>query len=165
MTDQQTNENTCGSDDYPTWLGQSLLWGDFPWESATVYSVQEFLARYTLHDSMWVTIHYDVAYDAQATLVIFWDPYWLPDGIATKTPEVFDWPLLLVKLGGVKQMATCKYDNLDGMPRGISRAEVEEIEGKFVFIIHDHYGGSVEIVFDGNAHFLALNRNKQPLKV
>jgi hypothetical protein len=165
MADEQTNENEVDSGDYPTWLGQSLLEDDLPWEAASIYSVREFLDRYTLHDSNWVTIHYDVAYEAQATLVIMWDSFWLPDEIAQSTSVVRDWPLLLIKLERVRQLATLGYEDINGMPRGISTAEVEEVEDKFVFVIHDHYGGSVEIVFNGIAHFLVLNRAKLPLKI
>ncbi len=165
MTDQQNKENCVDSEYYPTWLGQSLLEDDFPWQDASVYSVQEFLEKYSLHDSSWVTIYYDVAYDAQATLVISWDPFWLPDGIATKTDAVFDWPLLFIKLEGVKQISTSGYEDLEGMPRGIGTAEVEMREDRFVFVINDHYGGSVEIIFGGTAQILAFNRNKQPLRI
>jgi hypothetical protein len=165
MTDQQTTENNSDTEYYPAWLGQSILWDEFPWEAARTCKVQEFLEQYTLHDSSWVTIYHDIAYENQATLVIQWDAVWLPDEIARSTSVVSDWPLLLIKVQGVRQISTLGYENIDGMPRGISTTEVEEIEDKFVFVIHDHFGGSVEIIFDGAAHFLALNRDKMPLKI
>jgi hypothetical protein len=164
MTEQQNQENGVDSEYYPAWLGQSILWDEFPWEAARTCKVQEFLEQFTLHDSEWVTIYHDFAYENQSTLVIQWDAVWLPDEIAKSTSVVSDWPLLLIKLEGVKQISTLGHEKIGGT-RGISTAEVEEVENKIVFVIHDHYGGSVEIVFDGAAHFLALNRNKQPLKV
>lgn len=165
MAEQLENQDFDESEYYPKWLGQSLLLDDLPWDNATVYTVQVFLEKYTLHDSLWVNLIYDVANDNQVTLVIMWHAVWLPDEIAKSTALVDDWLLLFIKLENVRQVSTLGYEHVSNIHRGIGTAEIEEIEGRKIFVIHDHYGGSVEIVFDGASHFLALNAQKELLKI
>ena len=57
------------------------------------------------------------------------------------------------------------YEHVTNIHRGIGTAEIAEIEDKNVLVIHDHYGGSVEIVFEGATYFLALNKLKVPIKI
>jgi hypothetical protein len=164
MTNQIPVERLDEPEGFPEWLGISLINNDLPWEIAQPYNVEEFLEKYTLHDSYWVTLHHDVAQENYAILVIEWDVYWLPDEIAQSTPIVAEWPLLFIKLEDVKQISTLGYEKLEVVAiRGIATAEFEEINGKNVFVIHDHFGGSVEIVYSGGANFLAFDRKKTRL--
>ncbi len=165
MTNPEAVENCEDPEDLPDWLGKSILSNELPWEAAQTYKVQEFLEKYTLHDSSWVTIHHEVAYDNHAILVLEWDAVWLPDEIAQSTSMVSEWPLLFIKIEGIKQISILGYKDIGGITRGIALAEVEEIDNKKVFVIHDHFGGSVEIVFDGSSNFLALDRDKKALKI
>lgn len=160
MTEEQVNQE---SEYYPRWLGSALLYDDLPWNQATEYSVQAFLDKYTLHDSLWGSLVYDVANDNEATLVILWDQVWLPDEIKNGSPLVGDMPILFIKLKNIRQVSTLGYEHVINIHRGIGTAEYVEIEGKKIFVIHDHYGGSVEILFEGTSHFLALNEQKEPL--
>lgn len=165
MAEPLENQNPDEPEYYPPWLGQSLLNDDFEWEQAKLCSVQEFLEKYTLHDSEWVLIKHDVAYSNEAIIVIQWDSVWLPDEIAKSSGIVQDWPLLLIKLEGVDQISALGYKNIGGIQHGIAYAEIERLDGKNIVVIHDHYGGSVEIVFDGDSRFLALNAKKELLKI
>jgi hypothetical protein len=153
------------SDYYPPWLWQSLIENDLPWHLARDYTVQEFSEKYTLHDSVWITLTQDVAYENTAILVIRWDAVWLPDEICQSTAIVKEWPLLLVKVDEVHQVSFSGYQDIGGTARGISRDEVEEIDEKQVWVIDDHYGGRVALVFSGKTWFLGLDRNKEILKI
>lgn len=64
---------------YPTWLYVSLVEDTLPWPLSAEWTFEEFAAQYTLHDSYWVGIFHDVAYDDTVTLAIVWDTVWLPD--------------------------------------------------------------------------------------
>ena len=165
MAEALENQKLDEQEYYPIWLGQSVLNDDFQWSQSKLCSVQEFLEKYTLHDSIWVLIKHDVAYADEALIVIRWDSVWLPDEIAESSGVVQDWPILLIKLDGVDQISTLGYENIGGIQRGIASAEIESIDGKSIFTIYDHYGGSVDIVFDGTSRFLALNTKKQLLKI
>ena len=81
MEDLPENQDFDEDNYYPNWLGQSLVLDDFPWDQSTAYTVQEFLAKYTLHDSHWVNIYHEVANNNDATLVLMWDEVWLPKQI------------------------------------------------------------------------------------
>jgi hypothetical protein len=146
-------------------LWQTLFEDDLPWHLAKNYSVQEFLEKFTLHDSIWITLTQDIAHENVAILVIRWDAVWLPDEVYQSTSIVKDWPILFVKVENVHQISFSGYKDMGGISRGIGRAEVEEIDGKQVWVIHDHYGGSVEIVFSGRTWFLGLDRRQEILKI
>ncbi len=165
MEDQVENEDFDEEEYYPSWLGQALLSNDLPWINAKTCTIQEFLAVYTLHDSHWVNLFFDVANNNEVTLVIIWDAVWSPDEIAKSTTLVNDWPLLFIKLEVIRQVCTQGYETVTNVHRGIAKTEIDEIDGKKVFVIHDHFCGSVEIVFEGAAHFLALNTKKELLKI
>ncbi len=77
--------NDILSDYYPSWLWQNLFENDLPWHLARDYTVREFSEKYTLHDSVWITLTQDVAYENTAILVIRWDAVWLPDEICQST--------------------------------------------------------------------------------
>ena len=165
MEDQSEQLDSTESGYYPNWLGSALLNNGLPWDQASAYTVQAFLEKYTLHDSLWVNLIHDVANENHATLAIMWDAVWLPDEIAKSTDLVNDWPILFIRLEQVRQISTLGYEYVSDIHRGIATAEIEEIDSKKVFVIHDHYRGSVEIVFEGQSLFLALNVRKAVLKI
>jgi hypothetical protein len=153
------------SEYYPTWLWQTLFEENLPWHLAKDYTVQEFSQKYTLHDSIWITITQNVAYENAAVLVIRWDAVWLPDEICQSTSTVKDWPILFVKVENVHQISFSGYRDIGGIARGIDGDEIEEIDGKQVWVLHDHYGGKVDILFSGKTWFLGLGRNKEILRI
>jgi hypothetical protein len=150
---------------YPSWLWQSLFEDNLPWHLAKDYTVQKFLKKYTLHDSIWITLTQDIAYENAAILVIRWDAVWLPDEIYQSTSIVKDWPILFVKVENVHQISFLGYKDVGNIARGIASAEIEEIDGKQVWVINDHYGGSIDIAFGGKTWFLGLDRGQEILKI
>ncbi len=63
------------------------------------------------------------------------------------------------------QVSFSGYKDIGGISRGISCGEIEEIDEKQVWVIEDHYGGNVDIVFSGKTWFLGLDRNREILKI
>jgi len=66
---------------YPSWLYQELINNFLPWHEGKRVSFSQFHEQYTLHDSHWIGIFYNVAYEQAVTLAIEWDTVWLPNEI------------------------------------------------------------------------------------
>jgi hypothetical protein len=54
--------------DYPGWVYKELVEDYLPWEQGEKVSFIEFNKKYTLHDSGWIGIFFNVAYEQTATL-------------------------------------------------------------------------------------------------
>ena len=76
-------------DDYPFWLGKDLIRGRLPWEEGLQINFAEFSKKYTIHDSCWSGLYFDVPNCASVTLTIQWDTHWLPDSIVLSNPDVY----------------------------------------------------------------------------
>lgn len=150
---------------YPDWLYQAVIEDDLPWHEAKECSFQEFSEKYTLHDSHWLGLFHDVAYENNVTLVIVWDPYWLPAEIAQRSSFVAEWPFLFVRIENVSQVSTSGYVDIEGVQRGIAMAEIERVDRTNLLVVSDHYGGSVEISFVGRLKFLAFDVNQKSLSI
>lgn len=150
---------------YPTWLYQELIDDLLPWQEGKGMTFRDFNKRYTLHDSYWVGIFYNVAYEQAVTLAIEWDAVWLPDEIKKSTSVVDDWPYLLIRLTGVEQVSTANYTDIEGISRAIAGNEFEEVEGKKFLVIDDVYGGQINIIYKGQEIFLALEKDRSILKI
>ncbi|HEV2798897.1 MAG TPA: hypothetical protein VGW12_00270 [Pyrinomonadaceae bacterium] len=83
------------------WVYREVVEDTLPWSEAKEYSFQQFSEKYTLHDSVWIGLFYDVAYENNVILAIIWDAVWLPDEIARSTSIVAEWPLLFVNIEGL----------------------------------------------------------------
>ena len=136
-----------------------------PWNEAKECSFQEFSEKYTLHDSVWVGLFYDVAYENNVILTIIWDAVWLPDEIAQSTSVVAEWPLLFIKIGDVLRVSTSGYKDIGGLQRGIGAAGIEQVDGTKLLVISDLYNSTVEISFAGGLKFLALDREGMVLRI
>ena len=150
---------------YPDWLYQSVIEDTLNWNEAKEYSFREFFEKYTLHDSYWIGLFYDVAYENNLILAIIWDAVWLPDEIARSTSDVTEWPWLFLKIEEVSQVSTSGYKDIGGLQRGIGAAEIGEVDGTNLLVITDHYGGNVEISFTGKSKFLAMDINRKLLPI
>ena len=150
---------------YPDWLYQSIVEDSLNWDEAKEYSYQEFSEKYTLHDSYWIGLFYDVAYESNLILAIVWDAVWLPDDIARSTSSVGEWPFLFIKVQEVSQVSTSGYKEIGWISRGIATVEIEDIDGKRLLVITDHYGGNVEITFSGRLKFLGVDRTRKVLPI
>lgn len=151
--------------EHSDWVYREIVKDTLPWGEGKEYSFRQFSEKYTLHDSVWVGLFYDVAYENNIILTIIWDAVWLPDEIARSTSTVAEWPLLFVRVEDVSRVSTSGYKDIGGLQRGIGTAEVAEVDGTHVLVISDHYGGNVEISFSGKLKFLAMDRNRKVLAI
>lgn len=147
------------------WMYGAFVRDTLPWGEGREYSFPEFSEKYTLHDSNWVGVFYDVAYADAAVLAIIWDAVWLPDELARSTSDVGGWPMLFIKAEGATRVSASGYKDIGGIQRGIGDAEVEEADGAQLLTITDHYGGRVEVAFTGRLTFLALDRGGRVLPI
>jgi hypothetical protein len=105
----------------------------------------DFLKRFTLHDSNWLGLHADTAWDGDVTAIISFDPIWNKTGTPA-TSRCPEWPVLLIRFPAVSSVTFANYKDIGGVQRGIGSAETETIsDGTVVTIIGDHYGGEVTI--------------------
>jgi hypothetical protein len=146
--------------DHPGWLYRELVEDCLPWQQGKRMNFKEFNEKYTLHDSGWIGIFFNIAYERTATLAIQWDAVWLPNEIKQSTSVVADWPYLFIQLSGIEQVSTNNYIDIMGSPRTIAVCEFEEIEGKKFLAIDDVYGGQINIIYQSEETFLAIEKNK-----
>ena len=151
--------------DYPAWVYRGLVEDYLPWEQGRKINFTEFNKKYTLHDSYWIGIFFNVAYDQTATLAIQWDAVWLPDEVAKSTSIVNDWPYLFIQLKKIEEFSTSNYGDIGGLPRSISGCEFEEIDGKKFLAIDDVFGGQINIVYQGEETFLAMGKDQRILSI
>jgi len=115
------------------------------WDEAQTFSMSDFLKRYTLHDSNWLGLHADTAWDGDATAIISFDPIWNKTGTPA-TSWCPDWPVLLIRFPSVASVMLANYKDIGGIQRGIGSAETETMnDGAVITVIEDHYGGEVTI--------------------
>ncbi len=157
--------NLEDDEDYPLWLGDFIIQDKLPWQQGLNISFQEFTKKYTLHDSCWIGLFYDIGHLTSVTLVINWDAVWLPDSIALNTSGVKEWPFLFIKIGKVKEVSVSGYLDHDISHFSICDCQIESIDEKQLFIISSCMGGDVEITFLGDMTFLALDYNKNILNI
>jgi hypothetical protein len=151
--------------DHPGWVYKELVEDYLPWEQGRKINFTEFNKKYTLHDSYWIGIFFNVAYNQTVTLAIQWDTVWLPDEIVKSTSVTNDWPYLFVQLKNVDNFSTSSYGDIGGLPRSISGCEIEEIDGKKFLAIDDVFGGQINIIYRGEATFLAMEKDKRILSI
>jgi hypothetical protein len=160
-----TSQDDFDELDHPDWFYKELVEDSLPWEEGIKMSFTEFSQKYTLHDSGWIGIFFDVAYEQTATLAIQWDAVWLPDEIAKSTSIVSDWPYLFIKLKNIEQFSTSNYDDIGSLPRSIFGCELEEIDRKKFLAIDDVFGGQINIIYQGEETFLAMEKDKRILSI
>ena len=150
---------------YPDWLYKKLIEDDLPWEQKSPYNFEEFLGKYTLHDSFWVGVFHHVAFDRSVTLAFQWDSVWLPDEVKEGTSHVDDWPYLFVQLHEVEEVSKANFVELDRINRAIGGAEIIKLEGANHLAIDDVYGGQVNLIFKGKHSIIALNPDGSVLEI
>lgn len=152
-------------DDYPSWLGNDLINDRLPWEKGLQLSFAEFSKKYTLHDSCWIGLFYDVGDLASAILAIHWDSAWLPDSIALSNSKVQEWPFLFIKIDKVKEISTSGYFKDDISHFSICNHQIESIDKQKLLVISSCMGGDLEITFLGETTFVALDRDRNILNI
>jgi hypothetical protein len=151
--------------DHPGWFYRELIEDCLPWQQGQKINFKEFNQKYTLHDSSWIGIFCNIAYERNATLAIQWDAFWLPIEIKQNISVMDDWPYLFIQLLGIEQISTSNYIDIMGSPRTIAIGEFEEIQDKKFLAIDDVYGGQVNIVYQSIETFLAIEKNKRILEI
>ena len=151
--------------DYPDWVYREIIEDGLPWQKGRKINFSEFNKKYTLHDSNWIGIFFNVAYDQTATLAIQWDAVWLPDEIAQSTSIVSDWSFLFIQLENIEQFSSSNYVDIMGTCRSIAGCEIEKIDGRKFLAIDDVYGGQVNIIYQGDETFFAIEKNKNVLSI
>lgn len=150
---------------YPNWLYQELIDDLLPWQEGKEITFGDFNKKYTLHDSHWIGIFYNVAYKQAVTLAIEWDAVWLPDKIKESMSVVNEYPYLFIRLTGVDSVSTANYADIGWISRAIAGCEIQEVEAKKFLVIDDVYGGQINIIYTGKEIFLALEEDRSVLKI
>lgn len=129
----------------PANLSHRLIEGDLPWDRSIELHISDFLEKYTLHDSNWICLLADCAFDDAATAVIGFDPVW-NSSVSSPTSICADWPILFIQFKCASAVRLSRFRNADGVQRGISCVDIEHISDEEVnTVITDHYGGTVSI--------------------
>ncbi len=148
---------------YPDWWHRQLVEDALPWHYGINMSFKEFKDKYTLHDSYWIGIFYDVVQQT-ATLAIKWDPVWLPNEIKQNISIVNESLYLFIQLKQVEEISTSNAVDTMGLYLNvIFGCQFEKVDGKnFLFI---DYGSDLNIIYRGAERFLAMNRNQYLLQI
>jgi len=116
-----------------------------PWNEAEKWEIDSFLKSFTLHDSHWFGLHFDVAWEGSATAAIGFDPVWNKIG-EQPASTCADWPTLFIRFPDTRQITRENYTDIGGVQRGISLVLTVLVEqGLVETAISDHYGGKISI--------------------
>jgi len=150
---------------FTKWLYEKLIDDGFPWDKTGFVDVSSFSKKYTLHDSCWVGMFFDVGFEASATMAFQWDSFWLPEQLQKQTPTVDDWPYLFIRINNIEQITTKNFGTETDICRAIVGLEFEEIEKKYFLAIDDVFGGQITIEFRGSVFFLAYSSDGEILQI
>ena len=129
----------------PDRLAALLAQESLPWNEAEEWHIDEFLRAFTLHDSHWLGLQFDVAWDGFATAAIAFDPVWNKIG-EEATSTCAKWPTLFIRFPNTQRVSKENYADVGGVQRGISEVTVKQAEDAAVeTFISDHYGGRISI--------------------
>lgn len=149
----------------PANLARRFMDGDLPWERSVELHIDSFLKRYTLHDSDWIGLFTDCAFEDSAVAMICFDPVW-NSSLSTPTSVCADWPLLFLRFRYVSVIHLSGFKNSEGTQRGISSVAVEYISEEEVrTVISDHYGASVSVQHFPLVDALVLSPDEKVLEL
>jgi len=144
---------------YPEWLSRGLLWEEFPWEQAVRTTMEQFLNRYTLHDSGWIAPKADAQYRGGGLAVFRFDAFWTQGRIPHPGSRVAEWPILLIRFSRLFELRLHDYEpESGGLSRTISHAETEAVGGRCRTRIWDLFGGCCELVHAKPVDILCVGR-------
>lgn len=116
-----------------------------PWNEGEAWEIDSFLKAFTLHDSLWLGLRFDVAWEGSATAAIAFDPIWNKIG-EPATSSCAEWPTLFIRFPDTRRISKENYADIGGVQRGISEAGTRLTEeGVVETTISDHYGGRISI--------------------
>lgn len=121
-------------------LAYRIIDGGLPWNRSVELHIDNFLERYTLHDSYWIGLFTDCAYADTAIAVICFDPVW-NSSVSKPTSVCAEWPLLFLRLKCVGAIHLSGFRDIENIQRGIAGVDVEHLSTEEVrTVINDHYG-------------------------
>jgi hypothetical protein len=144
-------------------LAHCFLDGNLPWDRSAEFHITDFLSRYTLHDSGWIGLLADCAYEDAAIAAISFDPVW-NSSVSTPTSLCADWPFLFLRFKSVSAIQLSGFRNIGQNQRGISCVDVERLSDEEVkTVIVDHFGGTVSVQHFPLIEALAMSPNETVL--
>ena len=147
---------------YPQWLARGVVLGEIPWEAGARTTMARFLAEFTLHDSCWISLVTDPAYEGAAVAVIRWDTFWTDGRVPFPGSVVAEWPILLirfVRLDGLRFRGLER--DIGGISRTISGAESSVAGDAARTEIADVFEGVVTLDHAPEVVVLCLDREKR----
>jgi hypothetical protein len=149
----------------PANIAFRLVEGFLPWDQSIQLDISDFLRLYTLHDSHWIGLYTDCAWEDSSILAIRFDPF-CNASVSTPTSVVADWPLLFLRFSCVTSIQLSGFSNNGRSQRGISYATAEHLsEEEAVTKIVDQSGGSVSLHHFPLIDALVLAENETVLKL
>jgi hypothetical protein len=146
-------------------LAVQLVEGFLPWDRSTQMHIDTFLRLYTLHDSNWIGMYTDCAWENTAIAVFRFDPVW-NSSVSLPTSLVSDWPLLFVRFNCVNTIRLSGFGDNGGLRRGISNVEVEHIsDEEAVTMISDLYGAVVSLQHFPLIDALVMSANEDVIEL
>jgi len=146
-------------------IASQILEDDSRWDLAEEFHIDSFLKSYSLHDSYWISLQTNCAWENSAVAIIQLDSVWNPF-VSAPTSHVADWPLLLLRFSCVSAIHLSGFRDNVRCQRGIGNVLVdhiseEEVTTKFL----DHYGASVEVRHFPLIKALAMSPSGDTLKL
>ena len=150
---------------FPKWLGQRLIEDDFPWDKAWELEPEVFIEKITLHDSIWIRLVLDSAWENTVILVIQWDTFWNKDLANYPGDKVGIWPVLFIQVPKVANIECVDYDDIGEVQRTISDLETRRVQDNFVSEIMDVYGGKIILTHKGSFKVLCYDVEGQQIEL
>jgi hypothetical protein len=79
-----------------------------PWDQAEEWEFDSFLNVFTLHDSLWLALQFDVAWAGAATAAIAFDPIWNKMDVQA-TSTCAGRPTLFIRFPNIAQICKANY--------------------------------------------------------
>jgi len=146
-------------------ISLQLIEDSLPWDRAARLHMRDFLAAYTLHDSIWISLQLNCGWEDSAIAVIRFDPVW-NQSVSPATSRCADWPLLFLRFARVSSIHMAGFSNIGGMQREIASASVELLSGdEAVTTILDLYGASIRVQHMPVIDALALSAREEVIQL
>ncbi len=183
MTEKETDAEL-----YPKWLTENAFSDSFDWENGTETTLNKFIEFATLHDSIWCGIFNYL--DNSVNLILNFDAFWNKELVNHKSPEVKEWPYLIIKLnkvfnivfdsdmscgtiiGGCKtelieNIEKEKYIDISDSQKIISGKLADNILDDDIYktIIEDVCGGFIELIHKQKIQLLLIEDNGEMIKL
>jgi hypothetical protein len=126
----------------PPIVASQLIEDSLPWARSSQLHIDDFLSRYSLHDSYWIGLHADCGCVDSVIAVFRFDPYW-NSSVSRPTPTVADWPLLFLRFNSVNTIRLSRFTNNGDGHAGISHAAVEHITDEEVVTVIQAQSGAL----------------------